>query len=238
MTNEVSFSADGKTVEFDVPAILRKFGLEDTEENRDQVVEILRQVTKEQSPKAEQKTIRKKSVANVLVFLNGLVGVFDQHCHQMSYLQGKYPRVKTKILRAIDEKTKFELQNFGEISKEQFENLHYYEASEFSRMPRIYKPPMGLPFFWMDCLDEKLSTAIQSYFDHKSFGDAAPSQEQIEILTDYLDHHIHAPCWLQDEENEFAPSVKKLRETVKNIKTVADIDAHVLACMDCCIDPF
>jgi hypothetical protein len=38
MNKEVSISQDGKTLEFDVPAILRKLGLEDTEENRDHVV--------------------------------------------------------------------------------------------------------------------------------------------------------------------------------------------------------
>ena len=124
------------------------------------------------------------------------------------------------------------------MSKEDFKNLSYYKASENSQMPCVYKPPMGLPFYWMHCLDEELHRAIKTYFAHKAEHAAPPTAAQIALIADYLDHHIYAPCWLIDEYKIFDNEILVAREQVKNIRTVADIDEHVRLCEKASIDPF
>ena len=43
------------------------------------------------------------------------------------------------------------------MSKEDFADLVYYKPSENSQMPCVYRPPMGLPFYWKHCEDRELT---------------------------------------------------------------------------------
>jgi hypothetical protein len=168
----------------------------------------------------------------------GLVGASRDE--QDWEILGLYPDAKPRAADFIDQQTRFFLgQNefWIEISRDDFDHLVYYKARSTSVMPCIYKPPLQLPFFWMDCQDEVLHAAIRAYFEHKA-NHAAPSPEQIQLIADYLDHFIHAPCWVRESVSFYVNGVQAAREQVKKITSVAGIDKFLKICMDCAIDPF
>jgi hypothetical protein len=160
---------------------------------------------------------------------------------QEALILGNISQCKKVALAGTNENTLFFIGQGDfviQISRDDFASLVYYKPSPTSRMPCIYKPPLQLPFFWMHATDDELHAAVKAYFDHKADGAAPPSAAQIALLADYLDHHIHAPCWIRENAEDFAKIVQEAREQVKNIKTVADIDRHINLCLDAAIDPF
>jgi hypothetical protein len=100
-------------------------------------------------------------------------------------------------------------------------------------MPDFYKPPLGLPFYWEDEVSGELRKAIHAYLDHatdgKPFTDA-----QLELMRDYLEHWINAPCW---NSEVFESELKHLRESAKTLRTAEQIHDWIHEALEIGMDP-
>jgi len=109
-----------------------------------------------------------------------------------------------------------------------------------SRIPPIYRPPFGLPLRWQDDESGVLPSAVRAYIDDR-LGGCKATPEQIELVRDYLQHFICAPCWNESARNdeELAATLIKLRIDVvkKHVSTADEIYAWIHRCLDIGIDP-
>lgn len=102
-----------------------------------------------------------------------------------------------------------------------------------TRMPLVYKLPLGLPFYWRDEVSGELPAAVNAYLDCRI--DQKPfTLAQAELVRDYLIHWINAPCW---EHPEFAQDLAKLREKVKTLNTADEIGAWIWEALEIGLDP-
>ena len=100
--------------------------------------------------------------------------------------------------------------------------------------PRFYLPPVGGPLYWRDETTGVLAGAILVFIAHvANKSNAAPSADQIELIRDYLDYWINAPCWREFESGELL----KLREEVKTLKTTEEVHKWLMTALDAGIDP-
>ena len=108
-----------------------------------------------------------------------------------------------------------------------------------SRMPSCYKPPLGLPFNWRDEMSGVLPLAVERYYGSR-IGGVPLHRREIELLTDYLEHYINAPCWdgAAEGSEEMARTLAELREEVKGLETADDIGTWISKGMDIGLSPF
>ena len=102
-----------------------------------------------------------------------------------------------------------------------------------SRMPLVYKDPLGLPFYWEDEVTGELPAAIGAYLDHAVDGKPITAA-QIELMRDYLEHWINAPCW---DSPVFEVELKHLREAVRTLRKPEDIHVWIHEALDIGMDP-
>lgn len=93
----------------------------------------------------------------------------------------------------------------------------------------------GLPLYWQDDITGTLRSTILAYYDRKM------NPEQLATLIAFLQHFIHAPCWLENLPFEATAQTKKeiseLRTMAMGMKTIADINGFIWRCLDYGIDP-
>lgn len=106
-----------------------------------------------------------------------------------------------------------------------------------SRIPNIYRMPMGLPLNWRDEVSGQLSAAVERYYDYCVGEAAAPTSDQISLLIEYTQHHINAPCWVVGG-TKFGDEIMALKEKAAIMKTIKDIHAYIEQAMDLALDPF
>src|SRR5256885_9967325 len=58
-------------------------------------------------------------------------------------------------------------------------------------IPPMYREPFGLPFRWQD-EQSTLPEAVKAYFNRQA------TEEQIRLVTQYLEYYISAPCWIDN----------------------------------------
>lgn len=97
-------------------------------------------------------------------------------------------------------------------------------------------PVKGMPLNWQDDITGQMPRAVLAYLDQ----DASP--EQLRLVIIYIQHHIHAPCFLEaypfDEiDDEYQEALKKLRERSLALKTQEDVNQYINDCMEWAIDP-
>jgi hypothetical protein len=88
-------------------------------------------------------------------------------------------------------------------------------AAKKSRMPGYYQA-MGIPLYWMDEQSGELKNAINAYLDHQIKG-AAVTDGQIELIRDFLEYYVNAPCWQGEEELAY------LRLAVREVRSAKAI---------------
>ena len=102
-----------------------------------------------------------------------------------------------------------------------------------SRMPDYYRPPLAAPLRWQDDQTGELPAAVMAYFDRKQ------TPEQLELVRDYCQYYINAPCWdnnpYNDEENR--RELREVREAIKRVKTHKELNDWIYQCLDMGIDP-
>lgn len=105
------------------------------------------------------------------------------------------------------------------------------------QIPNVYRPPLGLPLNWRDEQSGALSAAILAYLDNRIKGTVL-TDEQFDLVKDFVRHYIGAPCWnhmLEDEE--LATELATLRHQVLYLKTPDDLGAWIHQCLDVGLDP-
>src|SRR5579859_5888880 len=103
-----------------------------------------------------------------------------------------------------------------------------------SRMPRIYRPPWGGPLRWQDDVTGVLPTAVRDYIHHQADRRHPVFPQQVELVRDYCEYYINAPCWRIDGAEE---SFAKLRQQIKILKTADEISKWIWECLKHGIDP-
>lgn len=98
----------------------------------------------------------------------------------------------------------------------------------------------GMPIHWRNDQTGTLPAAVRAFYNQ----DATP--EQLKLVIAYIQHHIHAPCFLEkspflsadpDPDITFEPEIKALRKLSLTLVTAADISAYISRAMDIALDP-
>lgn len=110
-----------------------------------------------------------------------------------------------------------------------------------SRMPNVYRPmypgapkEMHGPLRWQDDVTGVLPAAVMAVLETGPDTNTVVTAAQIELVRDYCDYYIGAPCWKTDGEGgEF----ERLRSQVKHIHTLNELDAWLHDALEVGIDP-
>ncbi|RAM49459.1 MAG: hypothetical protein C6Y22_22150 [Hapalosiphonaceae cyanobacterium JJU2] len=108
--------------------------------------------------------------------------------------------------------------------------------ARLSRIPAIYQQPLGLPLYWRNEESGELPAAIWAYLNFKVDNSKTepPTQDQIDLITDYLIHYINAPCW--DKEG-FEQEFNNLQQRASSLRTPDQIDDWLVDCHEIGLDP-
>lgn len=100
-----------------------------------------------------------------------------------------------------------------------------------SHMPQFY--PGGGPLRWQDDVTGEMQSAVKAFLN-EGLGRSACTPFHIELVRQYLEYYLNAPCWtLVGMEQEFAD----LRNRVKELRTAREIAAWIVDCLETGIDP-
>lgn len=104
-------------------------------------------------------------------------------------------------------------------------------------IPNVYRPmfpggPKG-PLRWQDDVSGVLPDAVSAFFKVPGYKPVTP--EQLELVREYTEYYINAPCWLTDDDPELWA---KLRTSIKEAKTKEAMIAWLEQALEVTIDPF
>ena len=103
-----------------------------------------------------------------------------------------------------------------------------------SRMPPVYREPRGGPLRWQDDVTGVLPKAVFAFLGDPSSGKRLITPAQLELVRDYCEYYLNAPCWrIEGVEAQFSA----LRERIKSITTVEELDTWLHDCLGVEIDP-
>src|SRR5947209_8134403 len=110
-----------------------------------------------------------------------------------------------------------------------------------ARMPAVYvSGPGGAgPVRWQDDVTGVLPMAIHAFID-EGLGRAVCMPEQVELVRDYCEYYINAPCWdfgTPEEAPDFYKEFTDLRERIKTLRTAKEIAAWIWDALKVGIDP-
>lgn len=106
------------------------------------------------------------------------------------------------------------------------------EQPRLSRMPKVYQPGGG-PLRWQGDVTGVLPAAVRAFID-EGLGRAKCTPEQVELVRDYMEYYVNAPCWLTEGmEQEFAD----LRTHIKSLKTAKEIATWIKDALEVGLDP-
>lgn len=113
-----------------------------------------------------------------------------------------------------------------------------------SRMPACYQPGGG-PLRWQDDVTGVLPAAVMAFLNRdtvvmsgKVIGRSVCTPEQVELVRDYCEYYINAPCWELGPEGEaYHSDFMTLRNRVRTLTTGKEIDAWLGDALDLGIDP-
>lgn len=94
----------------------------------------------------------------------------------------------------------------------------------------------GLPLNWQDDVTGTMRAAVMAYLDQK------PTDEQLKLVIAYIQHHIHAPCFLErspwgEVDEETARAIKALRAKSMEMKTLKDVNHYINRALGVGLDP-
>jgi hypothetical protein len=107
-------------------------------------------------------------------------------------------------------------------------------------MPKIYVPGPGGsgPLRWQDDVTGELPKAVLAFWNH--FIEKTPiTAGQTEMVRDYIEYYIDAPCWAtgEGEDSGYYEDFMALKERVRSLKTVEEIDAWLKDAYSLGLDP-
>lgn len=105
-----------------------------------------------------------------------------------------------------------------------------------SRMPKAYQPGGG-PLRWQDDTTGVLPKAVWAFLN-EGRAQTACTPEQAELVRDYMEYYINAPCWQLGESGEaYHSDFTALRERIKSLKTTKEMSEWMGSAMSLGIDP-
>lgn len=104
-----------------------------------------------------------------------------------------------------------------------------------SLIPQMYLPPTGGPLYWKNETSGRLADAMRAYHEH-GLKRRQASAEALELVRDYLEYYIHAPCWNLDG-GAFRTEIDDLRSRSKTISSHEEITKWLIDALDLGIDP-
>jgi hypothetical protein len=105
-------------------------------------------------------------------------------------------------------------------------------------IPDFYRLPHGLPLYWRDEASGVLAAAVGAYFKHIVEKTPEPNAEQLDLLWQYVRHHIHAPCWEMTCRGAYEKELADLKARATARGGVLALRAYVAAAIDIALDPF
>lgn len=110
---------------------------------------------------------------------------------------------------------------------------------DYPEIFKSYDRPHGLPLYWRGDITGVLPAAVEAYINHVAYPNQyqPPTAEQLELLGQFVQHFINAPCW-ELPDSPFVEELAKLRAQAKELKTVADFRKFVVDAMEIGLDPF
>lgn len=105
--------------------------------------------------------------------------------------------------------------------------------------PRSYADrgfAQGTPLHWRDDVTGTTQQAIMAYLEQNA------TAEQIALVIAYVQHHIHAPCWLESSpyshvDEEMATAIRALRARSLTLVSATDVNQYIRAAMEIGLDP-
>lgn len=82
----------------------------------------------------------------------------------------------------------------------------------------------------------KLAAAVRAYYDDV-LGNGKVTAEQLALLWDYVDHHIHAPCWDATVAGSFEAELKSLRERAEKRGDLEALRDYIGEALELALDP-
>lgn len=94
----------------------------------------------------------------------------------------------------------------------------------------------GVPVQWREDVSGKMPAAVHAYYN------SSATEEQLQLVIAYIQHHIHAPCYLETPPwnragSMFESEIKELRALSLTLKTAEDISKYIVLAMDIALDP-
>ncbi|MCL4296305.1 MAG: hypothetical protein KJ077_11275 [Anaerolineae bacterium] len=94
----------------------------------------------------------------------------------------------------------------------------------------------GTPLNWQDDVTGRLRAAVMDYLNQK------PTDEQLKLVIAFVQHHIHAPCWLEaspfgEVDEEMAAEIKALRELSLTLVSLKDVNQFINRAIGIGLDP-
>lgn len=97
-----------------------------------------------------------------------------------------------------------------------------------NHIPKVYVEPLGTPLYWMNDETGTMQAAMKPFLEGQPL-----SNEQFQLLKEYLTYVIDAPCWRAPD-----PILPELRAQIRAATTAQDIHAWLDACLErAAIDP-
>ena len=106
-------------------------------------------------------------------------------------------------------------------------------------IPRVYRPPLGLPLNWRDDQSGRLPAAVRAYISSRVEGGTALASSELALVRDYCDHYINAPCWTATvaDDEEAAERLSAARSNITAVTTADELSAWIRQVLALGMDP-
>lgn len=112
---------------------------------------------------------------------------------------------------------------------------------QISVMPKFYRDPFGLPLRWQDEQSGLLPGAVMAYFDHSINRSKAFTETQLNLVIQYCQYYINAPCWIDNAvrsgSEDVVAEMRRAMAKSMQLRTAEDIDGWIRDCLEMGIDP-
>lgn len=94
----------------------------------------------------------------------------------------------------------------------------------------------GMPLYWRDDITGAMTSAVMAYLERTA------NATQLALIIAYIQHHIHAPCWLEsspysDVDEEMATEIRALRARSLALVSADDVNQYIQAALQIGLDP-
>ncbi len=97
-------------------------------------------------------------------------------------------------------------------------------------------PVSGLPLSWQDDMSGQTQAAVMAYLEQEV------TPQQLKLVIAYIQHHIHAPCFLESSpfgnvDSWMIGYITGLRQKSLALETIEDVNEYIDAALEVGLDP-